>query len=432
MNIVCLVLDRLHWGYLGCYGNTWVATPAFDHLAAEGFVFAQALAESTDLAETYHSLWGGAHLLERAAATSARRTPLPELARGAGLRTLLITDEPAVAEHELGAAFDETAELEPAADDATPPAAAVEATHTAKVFAAAIERLTADSGPTFLWLHARALGGPWDAPTEFRNKFAEEDDPTPPDFTAVPKRELASSADLDERFGIAQAYAGQISLVDLCVGGLLEHLEEVGKLDDTAVVLLSPRGVALGEHGFVGPFDDRLHGELVQIPLIVRLPAGRGKLRRSQALVQPSDLYHALADLVGEQALGARRQALGEAEESNASWARSLLPLIDDPTTVWRDRSLVVAAPPATEFGFRTAAWFLRACATPADAAADEPELRDELYVKPDDAWEATDVADRAGDVVELLRAASADLRGALAEGKMPAPLAEELGPGRG
>ena len=41
MNIISIVIDRLHFGYLGCYGNSWIETPNFDQLAASGFLFDQ-------------------------------------------------------------------------------------------------------------------------------------------------------------------------------------------------------------------------------------------------------------------------------------------------------------------------------------------------------------------------------------------------------
>ena len=37
-NVICLVIDGLQPAFLGAYGNTWIATPQFDHLAAESFV----------------------------------------------------------------------------------------------------------------------------------------------------------------------------------------------------------------------------------------------------------------------------------------------------------------------------------------------------------------------------------------------------------
>src|SRR4051812_23110980 len=39
MKIVTIEAQALHLGYLGCYGNDWVATPNLDQLAAEGVVF---------------------------------------------------------------------------------------------------------------------------------------------------------------------------------------------------------------------------------------------------------------------------------------------------------------------------------------------------------------------------------------------------------
>ncbi|MBA4019620.1 MAG: hypothetical protein C0483_20845 [Pirellula sp.] len=438
MNIVCIVVDRLHWGYLGCYGNTWVATPALDRLASEGFVFAQALAESTNLVETYDCYWRGLSVLQsRLQAPQAPAPTLIERARTSGRRTILVTDEPLVAEHPAGAAFDDTVELD-APPSECPPAADAGATFAARILTEAIDRATADAAPFFLWVHTRGLGGPWDAPPEYRNRYAEEDDPLPPDFTAVPHEELAGDADLDQRFGIAQAYAGQVTLLDACLGGLLEHLEEADLAQNTAVVLLAPRGIALGEHGAVGMFDERLYGELVQTPCIVRLPDGRGRLRRSQALVQASDWYFTLAELC-ETSSDSASNAAPHADAARTPLPRSVLPLIDDPRAVWRDRAVVIGpvveVGAFSELGIRTPAWYLRCHALPQPVPQREDDVDDdappdELFAKPDDAWEANDVADRCGEVVESLRQTAVDWQAAVIAGTAAEPLHDGIATG--
>lgn len=41
MKVVVLQASGLHLGFLGCYGNDWIATPNLDRLASEGIVFDQ-------------------------------------------------------------------------------------------------------------------------------------------------------------------------------------------------------------------------------------------------------------------------------------------------------------------------------------------------------------------------------------------------------
>ncbi len=67
MNAILLVIDRLHAGYLGAYGNAWNETPAIDRLAAEGFVFDQCLIDSPRLETFCRGLWLGSHALTAAA-----------------------------------------------------------------------------------------------------------------------------------------------------------------------------------------------------------------------------------------------------------------------------------------------------------------------------------------------------------------------------
>src|SRR6478672_1102760 len=52
MRLLVLEALGLHLGYLGCYGNDWVATPNLDRLAAEGVVFDAHFADQPDLNST--------------------------------------------------------------------------------------------------------------------------------------------------------------------------------------------------------------------------------------------------------------------------------------------------------------------------------------------------------------------------------------------
>ena len=83
---------------LTTWGTTWLATPAFDALAARGVVLDAMMAPGDDLAATLHAVLGP---------VCERLGYLPTLA------SLLVTDAPAVARGPLGRRFRDVVE-EPA------------------------------------------------------------------------------------------------------------------------------------------------------------------------------------------------------------------------------------------------------------------------------------------------------------------------------
>jgi arylsulfatase A-like enzyme len=416
MNAICLVIDRLHCGYLGCYGNAWVRTPTFDRLAAEGFIFDQALTDSPRLEEVYESYWSGVHGLWRRGDGREVRC-LPRTLTAAGVATTLLTDDERLAAHPRAGDFSEVINL--ASDPPTQPAESVEQSQLGRLFASACHRLDSAREPFCLWLHAAALERAWDAPREFRDLYAEEDEPAPPDFVAVPRRLLADDCDPDELWGICQAYAAQVSLVDLCLSGLLEWLNTNPAGRQTLLIVTAPRGFPLGEHGRVGAWDEALHAELVHVPWLIRFPDERGATGRSPALVQPADLAATLGDWFGIPSA------------PGAGAGQSLLPWVDDEDSLLRDRACATAG--NAEQGIRTPAWYLR-LTTAAEASgrsssdAIPPPTEARLYKKPDDLWEVNDVADRCAEVVDALRRALVDLETAAASGtKSPPPPVDEV-----
>src|SRR5215208_5054063 len=59
MNVVVLVCNSFHLGFLGAYGNGWIETPNLDRLAAEGVVFDHHFPENLTTIPTRRSWWTG-------------------------------------------------------------------------------------------------------------------------------------------------------------------------------------------------------------------------------------------------------------------------------------------------------------------------------------------------------------------------------------
>lgn len=369
---VVIVVDRLGAGFLGPYGNTWLDTPAFNQLAADSLLFENALTDSPRLESVYRSYWLGDHAI-RTAAENGEHNLLARLA-AVGVSATLLTDEALVAEHPGAAAFEQKF-LVPSRPAKT--ASDVAQTQLAELFAATIDQLHADSPPGLLWVHARGLTAGWDAPLEFRQRFADEDDPPPPEFVAPPEIRLDPGYDPDTLLGIVHAYAGQVAALDLCLETLLDALAASPHANETLFVFTSPRGFPLGEHLRVGPCDEALYGELLHVPLLFRFPDGRDATVREHTLVQPADLCTTLAAGFGLPATAAPQ------------WGQNLFATSDAAPPPLRQ---IAGARHGAQRAIRTPSWFLRST----------PE-RHELFFKPDDRWEVNEVANRREDIVEQL-----------------------------
>lgn len=376
MNAVVLVVDRLQAAYLGCYGNSWVGTPQLDRLAADSLVFDCAFLDRPGIEPYYRACCTGLHAWQRI--DPGQPGVLQQLS-DRGVRLLCLTDETLL----VPLLPDAVEIVQIPAGQAVQTAHRVEETQFAAVVATAIEQTEALREPFLFWLHLQGPAAPWDAPYELRARYSEPDEPSPPHTTAVPRLALEADSDPDLVFGFSRAYAGQVSLLDQCLGVILEEIYGAPWAERTMVVFTSPRGMPLGEHGLVGAFDTPLYCELVHVPLLLRLPDGSSALARTHALVQPPDLAATLRTWWDLPAA--------------TGWGRNLLALANEPGESPRDRAFLDDG--QGEWAIRTSHWYLRR------QSGDEAPHR-MLYVKPDDRWELNDVADRCPEVVESLDAA--------------------------
>src|SRR4051794_32417118 len=100
---IILVIDRLGAGALGPYGNTLLETPAWNRLAGESLLIEQALADAVDLPTAYRSYWRGIPAWGR----DENEKSLAAEAQASGVKRVILTDEPALAELPAADEWDE-------------------------------------------------------------------------------------------------------------------------------------------------------------------------------------------------------------------------------------------------------------------------------------------------------------------------------------
>jgi arylsulfatase A-like enzyme len=399
-NILVASIDGLRASSLGAYGNTAFATPSLDEFAAGSFLLDACFAPAMDLHGVYRALWQSLHPL-RPMTSGMHVEDLPQYLASRGYVTSLITDDselPAFSTGEFTEIIGSGADAEHSAPEARVP----ELTETAmaRLFAAACDAVLsqARSAPRLVWLHSTGMYDQWDAPLELQQSLREEGDPSPIESAMPPDLTMGGADDPDAVFQYSCAYAAQVMVLDKCWKALMAAVDSVRSEDGWIIVLIGARGFPLGEHGRIGGVDPRLYGEQLHVPWLIRFPNGLGRLGRSGALTSHFDLFPTIAAGLEE----ASSAILANVDGMDVS------PLARSARAHWRDALLSASA---TSRSIRTAGWCLRQDVAPdkREAASTTEHSGGELYVRPDDRWEANDVAKLCTETVETLTKAIDD-----------------------
>jgi hypothetical protein len=404
-DIIVIAVDGLSASALGAYGNTWFETPRLDELASDSLLAEWCFSPATELNAVYRSLWTAAHPLRllvgrtngRESLTQPTPESLPQLLANQHYHTTLLSDDTALRDYAGVEGFVETVWVKPTVTEhANDPAE----THFARMFAHASQLVAAQKHPgdqhtpqgQFLWIHLRGMTGPWDAPLDWRHDLCDDDDPAPYDGVQSPCSEL-NGDDPDEVFRLACAHASQVQLLDTCLGAFCDSLRLQENQDRQAAPLLAivgTRGFPLGEHGCLGHIHPQLFTECVHVPLLIRFPDRTGQLHRIPALVETGDVMPTLLDWVAP-----------DTSTLVHSDGCSLLPLIKETCTGWRDHTVSVSAGGLR--AIRTPGWCLQQTPDEVDtgpAKNASRALKQQLFLRPDDYHEVNDVADLRGEIV--------------------------------
>ncbi len=316
-NIIVYMIDTLRADHLGCYGYGLDTSPNIDRFALDGILFERAQAQSAwtkaAVASVFTGLWPQVHganddpdLLPSQAVTVA------ELLRDVDYHTAAITSN-GNAHQYFGFAqgFDYFKYLDKAGPDLQP------ATST-DVHEAVVGWMDLHAGeqPFFLFVHTVDPHLPYDPPEPYRSRLASlVEDVSIGTIDAI--QELFARVERAPRERIEKLvalYDAEIAFNDHSFGRLVEELKRRRLYRDSLVVLLSDHGEEFLDHGSL-THGKTLYAEILDVPLIVKLPGNQGAGRRLRQIAQHVDLLPTLMDLLGEEVPGGIQ-------------GRSLLPLL--------------------------------------------------------------------------------------------------------
>ncbi|RMH01276.1 MAG: hypothetical protein D6702_11900, partial [Planctomycetota bacterium] len=304
-NLLLVVVDTLRADRLGIYGyDRRPTSPTLDAFAAEALVVEGLTASSSWTLPSMATLFTGrepaAHGVMRMAGEAARLAEAtPTLARvlaAAGwttgcVQTNFLLQRSWGTGLDRGFAWYDDSLIGPEA-------------HRGSTAAAAADR-------ALQWLGRQDRDRPWFLAVQFFDPhIAYEDHPEygfeDPAYDGWVRgglggRELRDRLDRlspADREQLGAFYDEEVRAVDDALGRLLAELRRRPDWDDTLVVVTADHGEELGERGWVG-HTRTLHGELIDLPLIVRLPGGEGAGRRLRGRLPLSGLAATLLDLLG-------------------------------------------------------------------------------------------------------------------------------------
>jgi len=332
MNIIQIVSDTFRRDYLGCYGNNWIHTEYIDRFAKDSVIFDRVYIASFPTIPYRHDIFTGRYTF-----TYSVWSPLPrneiilsQLLRQAGYVTMLIvdtphmirdgyyfdrgfdawwwirgqehdrymtnpTDDPEERQKAMGRQYLQNVSLRRFEEDY----------FVAQTMTSAIKwlELNYDQHEKF-FLHVDTFDPhePWDPPRWYADMYDpgwKGGDVPGGAYVVGVKRPAASDLTEEQLNHLRALYAGEVTLVDRWVGRLLQKIDDLGLLEDTAVIFTSDHGTYIGEHNYVGK-RSRLYEEVAHVPLIIRLPdsAGAPKGRRDE-IVQSPDLMPTILELAG-------------------------------------------------------------------------------------------------------------------------------------
>jgi arylsulfatase A-like enzyme len=283
-NVVLVTFDTTRADYLQPYGHPRTRTPTLQRLADQGALFEQAFSAAPITAPSHATILTGRYPLAHGVRDNGLfvlddgESTLAELLHTHGYATAAAVGAfPVIARFGFDQGFelfdDElTGHLEDHHGDRVIPKARMffDERRAGQVNEAVLPWLGEQSRagrPFFLWLHYFDPHQPFEPPPPFDQQYADD------------------------------LYAGEIAYTDQALGRLLDHLDALGQLDRTLIVMTADHGEGLGEHGEL-THAVLAYNSTLRVPLIIRAPEGLAAGMRLTERVGTVDIVPTVLDLL--------------------------------------------------------------------------------------------------------------------------------------
>jgi arylsulfatase A-like enzyme len=323
VSVVYVVLDAARARQLGCYGYSRATTPEIDRIAAEGIVFERAFTPAVYTLGAMSSVWTSQYPDRHHAEISyADRLPAGRLILSEALGALGVGSAGFVLNPMAGKAlgfergFSEFVEVFSVA-----PESGSRGEGLRRVLP---QWLAGRRGSRFFaYVHFREPHFPFNPGPPFDTQFG----PDAP-LTVQQRQDKTWYTDVNQKrvtptpeqiAHLVRLYDGNLAYVDREVALLRQALEQAGLWDQTVLIISADHGEQLYEHGYIS-HSAQVYEESVNVPLIVRFPAGKGpRGTRVKELVDLLDLGPTVMDVFGLR---------GQGSWEKAFQGQSLLPVI--------------------------------------------------------------------------------------------------------
>ena len=310
-NVLVLLLDCLRADHLGTCGYERPTSPQIDALGRDGIVFERTVAQSNwtrpSVASLFSSLYVGQHRVPTgdreqepeggiASGVLGRRggnvlsedyTTLAEAFQRAGYATAAFIHQAQMPEYMGFAQGFDVYDVEKKNDR-----------RVLDRFSDWVEGPVATrDAPFFAYLHFLKLHFPY-RPAERRDVFRTERTLPPLGGDHDEESRFMQRLELlpEHRDELMALYDSELMFLDNLVGDAVDYLQRTGRYDDTLILLTSDHGEAFYEHGTYKHAGESLYGELLHVPIILKLPRGQHSGRRTDVLAEMVDMMPTLLD----------------------------------------------------------------------------------------------------------------------------------------
>lgn len=213
----------------------------------------------------------------------------------------------------------------------------------------AVEFIHANNTPFFLWLAYMVPHSVANPPERYKNadvymppvhpNVNEADVSDKPSF--IRTRPLFAQSTLDKWRNEQRNAQRELLAIDDGVKAIMDELAATGQLNNTLVVFIDDNGIMWGSHRKIGKWCP--YEECSRIPLLIRYPGAQGN-RTETRFVSNVDLAATIADYAG-------------VTPAIPQDGRSLLPLLTNTATNWRNSVLLERHVNDDYYGIRVPNW---------------------------------------------------------------------------